>query len=240
MSDTDVGLQLVDVSHCHGDRTILSSESFVLSPGSTLMVTGANGVGKSTLLYLCAGLVPADAGRVKLGGASVDPSRPSDMVRKGVRCGFVFQQGGLLANLSALANVALGMHYHADVFGLSERSVEERARFCLGAVGVSRRDFHALPGRLSFGICKRVALARAMAVEPNIAFFDDPDAGLDRENASVVHDILASYRDDPSVTLVVATNRLGLIERLASRMVELRDGHLWEQDLASRRSSALI
>ena len=138
MSDTDVGLQLVDVSHCHGDRTILSAESFVLSPGSTVVVTGANGVGKSTLLYLCAGLVPADAGRVKLGGASVDPSRPSDLIRQGVRCGFVFQQGGLLANLSALANVALGMRYHADVFRLSERSVEERTRASCPVLAAAR------------------------------------------------------------------------------------------------------
>ena len=240
MDTSLIGLELQKVSYRHGSRVILHKETFRAEAGSSIVVTGANGVGKSTFLYLCAGLVPADEGRVLLGKTVADPARPSDLVRQGVRCGFVFQQGGLLANLSAIANVALAIRYHADVLGLSEKSVEERARFCLGAVGVSRRDYHALPGRLSFGTCKRVALARAMAIEPNIAFFDDPDAGLDHENASVVRDILASYRNDPRVTLVVATNRRSLIEHLDGRMVELRDGRVHEHDRSYPSPASLV
>jgi len=190
------------------------------------VVTGSNGVGKSTLIQLCAGLLAPQQGRVLLSGTSTRGTLPSTLMHRDVRRGCVFQQGGLVANLSALANVGLPLRYHADLLRLTERVIDERARFCLGAVGVEGNDIHALPGRLSFGIRKRVAFARAMALEPNFTFFDDPDAGLDHENAEVVHDILISYRDDPTVTMVVATNHRTLLEVLDVPLYELMDGRL--------------
>lgn len=217
----------------HGDVCILNDQSLTIPRGGTLLVTGANGSGKSTLLYVCAGLVRPDEGEVRLNGEKVSGVLPSSLMRLGIRRGVVFQQGGLIANMTALANVALALRYHADVLDMSEAVINERARFCLGAVGVESPDIHALPGRLSFGIYKRVAFARALALEPNFAFFDDPDAGLDRENAQVVQDILVSYRNDPTVTMVVATNHRVLIERLGIPMHVLDNGYLTPVDRRS-------
>ena len=234
------GLALRDVTYRRGELAIVDRQSLTVPRGGTLIVTGPNGAGKSTFLHLAAGLIAPDDGDVRIGGHSADAVHPSELVRRGVRRGFVFQQGGLVANLSALANVALPLRYHADVLELSEAIIDERARFCLGAVGVESPEIHSLPGRLSFGIAKRVAFARAMAIEPNFAFFDDPDAGLDRENAEVVHEVLVSYRNDPSVTMIVATNHRVLIERLASPVYELAGGRLMRQDLMTMPPSSLV
>ena len=240
MEEPRRGLELERVTYRRGGLLLLDDQSVRVPAGGTLVVTGANGVGKSTLLHLCAGLLHAGSGRIMLHGHLVDPTLPSALMRCGVRRGVVFQQGGLVANLSALDNVALGLSYHADLLGLSDGIIDERSRFCLGAVGVESPDIHALPGRLSFGIRKRVAFARAMAIEPNFAFFDDPDAGLDRENAELVHEILVSYRDDPRVTMVVASNHRALLQRLALHPSELHEGRLARQDLYTMPRSSLV
>lgn len=237
MSD---GLALRNVTFRRGAVTVLDGQSLTVPRGSSVLFTGANGVGKSSALQLAAGLLAPDRGQVLLDGEAVDPARPDVLVARGIRRAVVFQQGGLLANLSALQNVALPLRYHADRLGLDETLIEERARFCLGAVGIYGTTVHALPGRLSFGIAKRVAFARAMAIEPNFAYFDDPDAGLDHENAQVVLEILASYRDDPEVTLVVATNRRELIERLGVPVRELSGGRLLEADMAAMPPTSLV
>ncbi len=234
------GLALSGVTYRRGELTIVDRQSIAIPRGGTLIVTGPNGSGKSTLLHLCAGLIAPDEGDVRIGGHPADAVHPSELLRKGVRLGFVFQQGGLVANLSALGNVGLPLRYHADVLELSEAIIDERARFCLGAVGVESPDIHALPGRLSFGISKRVAFARAMAIEPNFAFFDDPDAGLDRENAEVVHQVLVSYKNDPGVTMIVATNHRVLIERLGAPVYELAAGRLTRLDLMTMPPSSLV
>lgn len=234
------GLVLRNVTFRRGHVTVLAGQSLTVPRGGTLLVTGANGVGKSSLIQLTAGLVFPDEGEVQINGISPASVGPAALVNAGIRRAFVFQQGGLVANLSALQNVALPLRYHADTLGLAEEVIEQRARFCLGAVGIEGAQIHTLPGRLSFGIAKRVAFARAMAIEPNYAFFDDPDAGLDRENAQVVEDILTSYRDDPAVTLVLVSNHRALIERLAVSVHELFDGRLVRLELGTLPPSSLV
>ncbi|MEM1029707.1 MAG: ATP-binding cassette domain-containing protein [Myxococcota bacterium] len=227
--DRDEGLSLSRVSFRRGAVDVVRNQTRTFARGETAVVTGSNGVGKSTLLQLCAGLLPPRQGEVRLGGHRLAGMRPSSLVAQGIRRGCVFQQGGLVANLSALANVGLPLRYHADVLDLSSRVIDARARFCLGALGIAATDLHALPGRLSFGIRKRVAFARAMALEPNFVFFDDPDAGLDEENAEVIRQVLVSYRDDPAVTMVVAAHQPDLIALLDRPVYELVGGALVRQ-----------
>lgn len=234
------GLVLRGVTLRRGGVTVLRDQDVSVPPGGTLVVTGGNGVGKSTLLQVMAGLVPVDRGAVRIGGVAPDPRRPDALVAHGIWRGCVFQQGGLVSTLTALDNVGLPLRYHADGLGLSGAVIEERSRFCLGAVGVGEPEASTLPGHLSFGVRKRVAFARAMVVEPNFAFFDDPDAGLDRENSEVVHEILLSYRNDPAVTMVVATNHRVLLETLNCPVHELVDGALCLQDLHTMPPSSLI
>jgi ABC-type transporter Mla maintaining outer membrane lipid asymmetry ATPase subunit MlaF len=224
------GLELDRVSFKYGDLWVLRDAELELDSGSQLIVTGDNGVGKSTLLYVCAGLLPALSGRVLLAGRVPSAKRPSDLVRQGVRRGFVFDEGGLLSNMTALANVTLPLRYHADVFGLDEAKIEQRARDRLHELRVSPSDFHVLPAHLSVGVRKRVSLARALAIDPNFVFLDDPDGGLDAASRGIVHGILERLRDNPGITTVITSNSRALMERLGIRVLELRDAHLVSLD----------
>jgi phospholipid/cholesterol/gamma-HCH transport system ATP-binding protein len=220
------GLLLERAAFAYNELWVLRETDLHVPRGGGLLVTGHNGVGKSTFLFLCAGLVPATTGRVLLDGHAPHVSTPSDLVRGGVRRGVLFDSGGLLSNLSALNNVTLALRYHADVFGLEEQEIARRARAALSELRVAQTDFHALPAHLSLGVRKRVSLARALVLEPNFVFFDDPDAGLDAPTRALVYQLLERFRDDPKITMLVASNSRPLIERMSVPIVELSHGHL--------------
>ncbi len=184
----DEGLVLERATFAYGDLWVLRETDLHVPRGGDLLVTGHNGVGKSTFLFLCAGLLPVTTGRVLLNGRAPHLTTPSDLVRHGVRRGVLFDSGGLLSNLSALNNVTLALRYHADLFGLDEQEIERRAREALTELRVAQSDFHALPAHLSLGVRKRVSLARAMVLDPNFVFFDDPDAGLDSPTRALVYE----------------------------------------------------
>ncbi|HEY2409211.1 MAG TPA: ATP-binding cassette domain-containing protein [Polyangiaceae bacterium] len=224
------GLVLAGAAFRYGDLWVLRETDLDVPRGGDLIITGDNGVGKSTLLFVCAGLLPASAGKVTLDGIEPHVSTPSDLVRHGVRRGVVFDSGGLLSNLSALANVTLALRYHADVLGgLDEKQIEQRARDALSELRVAQTDFHALPAHLSLGVRKRVSLARALVLDPNFIFFDDPDAGLDSATRALVYSMLERFRDDPKMTMLIATNSRPLIERLGTEIVELSHGYLLQR-----------
>jgi phospholipid/cholesterol/gamma-HCH transport system ATP-binding protein len=229
------GLWLEDVSFRYGDLWVLRETELHVPPGRTLIVTGDNGVGKSTLLYVCAGLLNASSGHVWLDGHLAAAKKPSELMRQGVRRGFLFGQGGLLSNLSALANVTLALRYHADLFGMDDEDLTSKARQALAELRVAQTDFHALPAHLSLGVRKRVALARALALNPNFVFLDDPDGGLDSATRNLVYERLERFRDDSGITVMVATNSRQLIDRLGIAPMELAHGHLLPED-PSRRS----
>lgn len=220
------GLELERTTFRYGDLWVLRETTLALPGGATLLVTGDNGVGKSTLLYLCAGLLPATSGRVLLGGEAPNPARPSDLLRKGVRRGVVFHSGGLLSNTSALGNVTLALRYHADLLGLDDAAIDRRARELLTELRVTQTDFHTIPPYLSVGVRRRVSLARALAIQPNFLFFDDPDANLDRLTKQLVYELLERVRDDPKVTLLLTTASRELMERLGVPSRELAHGYL--------------
>jgi ABC-type transporter Mla maintaining outer membrane lipid asymmetry ATPase subunit MlaF len=209
-----------------GKPPILSNLSWQLPRGGSAVITGGVSSGKSTLLYLAAGLLSPGRGTVLLSAFPVTPMLPSERFRNGLRIGFVFQEGGLLANLSARANVSLALHYHSDVLGLDEEAIEAKTRHALELAHIDKSDWEVMPAHMSFGNRKRVALARAMAIRPTYFFFDDPDVGLDQRTAFVIHEILCKLRDDPEVTLVVGTNRAILMERLEIPGFRLGDGTL--------------
>jgi phospholipid/cholesterol/gamma-HCH transport system ATP-binding protein len=236
-SGGDRGISLRGASFRFQRTDVLVNATLEVPKGGTCVVTGANGSGKSTLLYICAGLVPLQHGVVTVGGYRPDPVRPSELTRRGVRRGFVFQEGGLVSNMNALANVALPLRYHADLLGLDLATIEKRARAALDRVRISSDQMYELPAHLSFGVRKRVALARAIAIEPNFFYFDDPDVGLDPKTAALVHEILVGYRDDPEVTMLVATNREILVDRLAVPGYVLLGGRLIARQELPRNSS---
>jgi ABC-type multidrug transport system ATPase subunit len=223
---------LENASFRYGTIWVLLETSLRVSPGETLLLTGENGVGKSTLLYLLGGLLPATTGRVLFDGHAPSVSRPSELVRKGVRRGFVFQNGGLFANLTALDNVLLALRYHADVLGLDDTGIAQRGREALRELRVSQSDLHTLPAYLSVGVRQRVAIARALAIDPNFVFLDDPDQGLDEATRELVLELLVRLRDERRITLVLTTTDPELLARLGVRVLEVHQGRLTSRSRA--------
>lgn len=220
-----ITLEGVGFSYPEGPRVFDRLDLHIPS-GSTCVFTGNNGCGKSTLLQLCAGLIPPASGTVHIDGVCPSIRHPYELVREGIRSGFVFQDAALLSTMNVLANVALPLQYHADVLGIEPATVEGVARAALRRAGVMERDLFSMPAHLSFGTRRRVALARAIVVEPTHLFVDDPDVGLDPETAGVLHGLLEEVSSDGATTTVIATNRPVFFERLEARRYLLQDGGL--------------
>jgi phospholipid/cholesterol/gamma-HCH transport system ATP-binding protein len=220
------GITLDRVHFSYDDLSIVHNVTWEVPEGESAVITGHNGCGKSTLLYVAAGLLPPAAGAVLLAGHPIAGLLPSTRVQRGLRVGFVFQEGGLLANLDCISNVTLALRYHFDILDLDEEGITARAEEALSLTQLARSDWSRVPAHLSFGNRKRLAMARALAIRPNFFFFDDPDVGMDPRTAKITHQILCMLRDDPAVTLLVATNRPQLIERLGVSGFRLSGGKL--------------
>ncbi len=220
------GITLDRVSFSYDDAPLIDDLSWELDAGKSAIITGGSGSGKSTFLQVAAGLLPPSHGTVLMAGHPVDNLLPSERVKKGLRTGFVFQEGGLLANLTVFANIELALLYHRDVLELDDEGILARVERALTDAQIDPASWQTLPAHLSYGDRKRLALARAIALEPNFFFFDDPDVGMDQKTARVTHQILCRLRDDPTVTLLVGTNRTVLIERLGVPGFRLEAGKL--------------
>ena len=220
------GITLDRVRFGFGTQPLLSNISWELGQGQCAAITGPSGSGKSTFLLIAAGLLPPHHGTVLLGGHPLKRLAPSERVHRKLRCGFVFQDGGLFANMDTFSNVSLPLYYHRDILNLDEQAITERCEEALELVQIDKRHWQTIPAHLSFGDRKRLALARALAIEPNYFFFDDPDIGMDPSTAMVTHKVLSQLRDSSEVTLVVATNRNKLLERLEIDSFRLEHGEL--------------
>ncbi len=225
-TNDEPGLTLDRLHFAYKKNPILKDLSWELPAGRSALVTGSTGSGKSSLLYLAAGLILPAQGTVLQRGYPLKQLLPSQRVQKGLRVGFVFQEGGLLANHTVYSNVTLPLHYHADVLKLSAVALAERAEQALDAMQITRRHWQELPAHLSYGNRKRLLTARALAFRPNFFFYDDPDAGTDPRTTQLTQQVLWKMRDDPEVTLVVATNRPHLIESLTIPAYRIERGRL--------------
>jgi ABC-type transporter Mla maintaining outer membrane lipid asymmetry ATPase subunit MlaF len=231
------GLVVRDAVVRFGDLVVLNKFDLTLQRGASLIVTGPNGAGKSTLLQVCAGLLPPSSGTVLLDGLRPDASRPSSLFRQGVRRGFVFENGGLIANQTALGNVTLPLRYHADLLGLDSAAIDARARASLQKLGVTQADYHTLPAHLSLGLRKRVSVARLLALEPNFVFFDEPLTGLDAATRRLLHALLEGFRDDPKVTMMITMGNVRPLQKLGLPVWELVNTFLLDRFVSAEMNS---
>ncbi|MBK7092920.1 MAG: ABC transporter ATP-binding protein [bacterium] len=206
-----------------GELKILSDLNFGVSRGDFVAITGASGVGKSTLLHILGGLDLPTSGSVTVAGQRIDnltEAQLSDYRNK--KCGFVFQYHYLLEEFNALENVMMPLL----VRGESRNNCHDIAVKLLDEVGLGQRIDHR-PTQLSGGECQRAAVARAMAGAPEILIADEPTGNLDHETAETLHELLTRLNEQKKMTIIVATHDLSLADR-ASRRYRLSDGHLAE------------
>lgn len=199
---------------------VLRGVSLTLPRGSTLAVMGGSGRGKTVLLRLIAGLISPDAGEIRLFGTRIDPLREEQMLPFRRRMGFVFQSSALFDSLSVFENIAYPLREHTH---LTEPELADRVRTFLSLVGLPGTE-DLLPAELSGGMRKRVGIARALALEPEVVLFDEPTAGLDPTNARLVAELIARLRTGVCDTAIVVTHDVEFASMVADQMAILHAG----------------
>ena len=213
-------VELVDVWKSFGTNQVLRGVSLALAKGTTLAVMGGSGAGKTVLLRIVDGLVRPDAGEVSLFGTRIERMREELMLSLRRRTGFVFQGAALFDSLSVFENVAFPLREHT-VMSLGE--ITDRVHRFLSLVGLPGTD-GLLPAELSGGMRKRVGIARALVMEPEVVFFDEPTAGLDPTNARLVAELIAELRHGVCDTAIVVTHDIEFADMIADRMAILHQG----------------
>jgi len=215
-------ISLRDLRVSYGGREILHGITFDVQPGETLVILGGSGSGKSTLLRTLVGLEKPSSGEVWIRGknfvAISDEER--DEIRR--RLGMSFQGGALFGSMTVGENVALPLREHTK---LEESTVQIMVRLKLDQVGLSGFE-HFLPSQLSGGMKKRAAVARALAMDPEILFFDEPSAGLDPIIAAGIDQLILELKKAFRMTIIVVTHELASAFLIADRMVLINKGDL--------------
>ena len=215
-------ISLRDVRVSYGEREILHGISFDVVHGETLVILGGSGSGKSTLLRTLVGLERPSSGEIWLKGKNIAAisAEQMDEIRK--KIGMSFQGGALFGSMTVGENVALPLREHTK---LEESTIEIILRLKLDQVGLSGFENY-MPSQLSGGMKKRAAVARALAMDPEILFFDEPSAGLDPIIAAGVDQLILELKSAFHMTIIVVTHELASAFLIADRMVLIDKGNV--------------
>ncbi len=214
----EVVLSVRDVTVAFGDNVVLDKLSLDVYRGEILGFVGASGTGKSVLLRTVLGLIPKRAGSVSLFGVDLDEADDRQKMLVDMRIGVLFQHGALFSALSVKENIQVPMREYLD---LPRRLMDELAMLKLELVGLPADAADKFPSELSGGMIKRAALARALALDPDIVFLDEPTSGLDPIGAADFDELVAKLRDTMGLTVYMVTHDLDSLFSVCDRIAVL-------------------
>lgn len=221
LETNDVAIRVRGVEVGFGARVILRGLDLDVRRGEVLGFVGGSGTGKSVLTRAILGLAPRRAGRVEILGQDLDALSPSERQAVERRCGVLFQQGALFSGLTVLQNIQAPMR---EYLNLSQGLMDELARLKIALVGLRPDAADKFPSELSGGMIKRAALARALALDPDILFLDEPTSGLDPIGAAEFDDLIATLQKTLGLTVFMVTHDLDSLYSICDRIAALAEG----------------
>ncbi|HZS04235.1 MAG TPA: ABC transporter ATP-binding protein [Blastocatellia bacterium] len=205
-----------------GRQKVLDGIDLDVRRGETLTVLGRSGTGKSVLLKLIIGLQKPDEGSIEIFDKDITGLRLEELNQIRKKIGFLFQQAALYDSLTVEENVAFPLRRHTDK---KDDEIRDRVRGLLERVGM-QKDLKKMPADISGGMKKRVGLARALALDPEVMLLDEPTAGLDPITTEEIDELIEGLRRERGITSIVVTHDMQSVRRLADRVAMLRDGNI--------------
>jgi len=216
----DIAIKVDHATKIFGTRTVLDQINLDVFKGETLVILGGSGSGKSTLLRMMIGSVGIDGGEIDVMGKNLCNLTPVELDDYRKSIGVLFQSGALYNSMSIADNVALPLREHTN---LEEETIDIVVKIKLELVGL-REHASKLPSEISGGMKKRAGLARALALDPQILFYDEPSAGLDPVTSAEIDELIIKLNKVLGVTSVIVTHEMDSAFRIADRMVLLDRG----------------
>lgn len=218
MTTAEPVIEIAGLTTRFGQNVIHENINLTVLKGEVLALVGGSGSGKTTLLRQMLGLITPAQGSVKVFGATHYDCGHEKERELRTRSGVLFQQGALFSALTVFDNIALPMR---ELRILSETMVRDLVMLKLGMVGVEAQHVHKMPSELSGGMIKRVALARALALDPELLFLDEPTAGLDPALSESFVELIRSLREELALTIVMVTHDLDTLVAISDRVAVL-------------------
>ena len=235
MQAGDVVIEMRHVATRFGDHVVHSDINLEVRRAEIFAVIGGSGSGKSTLLREIIMLQRPNEGTIRVLGMDLQSMSDAESLALRQRWGVMFQYGGLFGSLTVLENIGLPLREHT---GLGENLINEIAAWKLDMAGLKPEVGTQYPSELSGGMMKRASLARALALDPELLFLDEPTAGLDPDSAAGVDELVLKLRDLFGLTIVMITHDLDLLWQVADRVAVLADGKV--QGIGSMAELALM
>jgi phospholipid/cholesterol/gamma-HCH transport system ATP-binding protein len=223
METIGAAVELQNVRKSFGPQTVLNGVDLAVAQGETLSVLGRSGTGKSVLLRLVVGLQKPDSGSIRVHGRDITGLSFDELNEVRRNIGFLFQQAALYDSLTVEENVAFPLRRH------TKRSAHEQkdcAHDLLDRVGMKKQDWNKMPSQISGGMQKRVGLARALALEPEILLFDEPTSGLDPITAGEIDDLILKLQQQRRTTSIVVTHDLRGARAISDHLALLHRGNV--------------
>lgn len=217
---TEALFELQGVHKAFGEQVLFEDTSLVVRRGETLSIIGESGSGKSILLKMMIGLVPVDAGKILFRGEDVTQMSAEGLNRVRKSVGYVFQAGALFDSMTVLENVGYALREHKD---LPAEAIRERVIDCLEKVNLDRRILDQWPAELSGGMRKRVALARAIAVQPEVVLYDEPTQGLDPQSITIIAEMISELQRTLDITSVLVTHDMRCALSVSDRIAMVHE-----------------